>query len=72
MPAPLKHQIAILEDRLNKALEHENWQSGEINRLRDAILEYKEKIELLDRDKAWLKQLCQEQSSSIASYMRSR
>ncbi len=32
----------------------------------------KGKIEELTRDKNWLKQLCQEQSSSIAAYMRSR
>ena len=32
----------------------------------------KAKIEELLRDKQWLKQLCQEQSSSIAGIMRSR
>lgn len=72
MKPTLREQINIMEDRLNKAIDHENWQTKEINSLRNQNTELLKKIDELNRDKQWLKQLCQEQSSSIAGYMRSR
>lgn len=72
MKPTLREQINIMEDRLNKAIDHENWQTKEINNLRNQNTELLKKIDELNRDKNWLKQLCQEQSSSIAGYMRSR
>jgi hypothetical protein len=72
MKPTLREQINIMEDRLNKAIDHENWQAKEINSLRNQNTELLKKIDELNRDKNWLKQLCQEQSSSIAGYMRSR
>jgi len=62
----------MMEDRLNKALEHESWQTREIKTLRDTIVIRDEKIIELKRDIQWLRNLCAEQSSSIAGYMRSR
>lgn len=72
MKPTLHQQIKFMEERLNKALAHEHWQTTEINNLGASILERNQKIAELNRDKQWLKQLCQEQSSSIAGYMRSR
>lgn len=68
----LKEQLQNVEERLNKALHHEEWQSREITSLRNSLTEFKRLLDESNKDKQWLKQLCQEQSSSIAGYMRSR
>lgn len=47
-----------LEDRLNKALEHEAWQTRKINELRAIIQRHRDEIILLDQDKKWLMDLC--------------
>jgi hypothetical protein len=61
-----------LQEYLNKSYAETERLSKENHDLRDRLKLYASENESLRTDKNWLKQLCAEQSSTIASYMRSR
>lgn len=73
MPKPsMKSEIKRLEDEI-AAWQGRTWKADDSLAIANRQLtDMKRMIDDLVRDKQWLKQLCQEQSSSIAGYMRSR
>ena len=67
-----KVTIKSLSDALDLAQKNVASYRCRNGHLEEELKIIKIKIEELTRDKRWLQQLCQEQSSSIAGYMRSR
>ncbi len=69
MPKPT---IKDLQQDLHNAREIAHSFQERTHRAEGEVQERRKQIEELNRERNWLRQLCAEQSSAIAGYMRSR